>query len=159
MSLAGSSHLTDEQAAAALTGAAGSDVVSHLAECTRCREEIDSIARGLQALRQEAREASEKPEGFWIRQRLTAAEAPPRRPLSPRLAWAAGLALVAGLGGLYLMREPAAVRVGAAADPDHELLRDVERAIRRDLPRALEPAALIASDLDRAAQASGDAER
>jgi len=147
-------HLNDEQTAAALAGAAGDEAAGHLAECAACRAEIERLERGLLALRQETREACDKPaEAFWTRQRLAATEAPQRRLPSPRFAWAAGLALLAGLGGLYLSREPATVSVSSVADPDHELLRDVERAIRRDLPKALEPAALIAVDLDRAAQA------
>ena len=154
MSVSAVLHLSHEQAAAALAGDAGSEVERHLAECPECRDEIERLAGGLRALRQEALEASDKPEVFWSRQRGLMTAAPRRRPLSPRFAWAAGLALVAGLAGVYLTREPASVRVGTVADPDHELLRDVERAIRRDLPRALEPAALIAGDLDRAAQGS-----
>jgi anti-sigma factor RsiW len=148
-------HLDDEQTAAALAGADGDDAAGHLAECAACREEIEKLGRNLLALRQETLEACDKPEAFWTHQRLAAVE-PARRQLpSPRFAWVAGLALLAGLGGLYLIRPPATVSVSSAADPDHELLQDVERAIRRDLPKALEPAALIAVDLDRAAQAGG----
>jgi hypothetical protein len=41
----------------------------------------------------------------------------------------------------------------AQSDPDHALLVDVERSVRRELPRALEPAALLAQEVSRSAEA------
>lgn len=152
-------HLTDEEVTSALVDSPDDALPAHVASCTTCREELTRLRRGLQALREETRAASEKPEVSWIRQRVAIAGKRLRqRSVSPRLAWAAGLALVAGLGSLYVTREQPAGRIVALADPDHQLLMDVERAIRRDLPLALEPAALITRDLDRATEAAATAE-
>lgn len=154
-----SQHLTDEQVASALVDSPDNGLPAHVASCTTCREELTTLRRGILALREETRAASEKPEVSWIRQRVAIAGKRLRqRTVSPRLAWAAGLALVAGLGSLYVTREQHPGRIVAVADPDHQLLMDVERAIRRDLPLALEPAALITSDLDRAAETAATAE-
>jgi hypothetical protein len=40
------------------------------------------------------------------------------------------------------------------SDPDHELLVEVERSLRRDVPLALEPAALLTRELHFAADQS-----
>jgi hypothetical protein len=154
MSVRGAGHLSDEQLASALAGSEAGETASHLADCPACRQDLDRLRGALLALREETRLASTKPDPFWISQRLDLAGKTPRQRLVHRFAWAAaGLALIAGLGGLYVNRK-AQVRIVAVADPDHELLTSVERAIRRDVPRALEPAALLAGDLDRAARSS-----
>jgi len=55
---------------------------------------------------------------------------------------------------LLVQKTPPAQPVAQAdPDPDHALLVDVERSVRRELPRALEPAALLAHEVGRDAEA------
>ncbi len=104
------------------------------------------------AFRDWARAAAERPESFWERQRLAVRDrierAAKRRRVLRRSSWAAAAVLVLGL--TIARRSP---RPPAASDPDHELLVAVERSLEREVPAALEPAALLAGELSRAAQA------
>ena len=106
------------------------------------------------------------PQDFWraqrrtIAARLSAVQELPTRPL----AWAtslAGILLFAALlsRGLPVLdsspRQALPTEAAqAAADPDHDLLVDIGRSVRREVPRALEPASLIAQELHRAANKS-----
>lgn len=66
---------------------------------------------------------------------------------SPVLAFSTVAALIL-LAGLMLNRASVAPPHPAqAADPDHELLLAVERAVHNDGPAALEPAALLAEEM------------
>jgi hypothetical protein len=49
-----------------------------------------------------------------------------------------------------------ATSVSAPVDPDHALLVEIQRSVRRDVPRALEPATLLAQELHRAANRKSD---
>jgi len=105
------------------------------------------------ALAESLRAAAQRPEGFWRAQRVAVQariEGGQRR-ASLCLAWAGSLALVAVAVGL-LLRAPAPV-AAAASDPDHDLLVGVERAVRRPVPQALEPAQLLAQEIERCAEA------
>jgi len=101
------------------------------------------------------RQASERPDEYWEKQhsaiwdRIFSAQLH-ATPASPRLAWA-GIAAVLALAMTLLF-------VGSASEPakqvqnqngsDHELLLAVERAVQIDGPEALEPAALLAQEIN-----------
>jgi hypothetical protein len=161
-------HLNDEQLSAALLAEADASVVAHLAICNACRRELESIRTALTAVCVESLALGERPVGFWREQRLAiAARLPADIELETRpLAWAASLSVVAlvaaflvqGVPPLQLRVGPpsASTGVSIAADSDHDLLVDVARFTRRDVPRALEPATLIAQELHRAAERKSD---
>lgn len=102
-----------------------------------------------------ARQASEHPDEYWEKQhsaiwdRIFSAQLH-ATPASPRLAWT-GIAAVVALAMTLLF-------VGSASEPakqvenqngyDHELLLAVERAVQIDGPEALEPAALLAQEIN-----------
>jgi uncharacterized membrane protein YdfJ with MMPL/SSD domain len=103
-----------------------------------------------------ARASTDRPEEYWQRQRsnvwsrLSSSESAPASKLvrrSPVLAWStvAALALLAGLMLDQASFVPPPHK--AQADPDHELLVAVERALQKDGPAALEPAALLADEM------------
>ncbi len=107
--------------------------------------------RGLLAeWRQSVHTAAGRPEAFWQwQQRAIAARR--RRWARPRLVWAtamAALALTAGWLNRTTPPQPAAAQI----DPDQALLADIETSVRREVPRALEPATLLTQEIDRAAQ-------
>lgn len=95
--------------------------------------------------------STEHDDEFWQNQRISvwsqisAAEKRSARRV-PVLAWtlAAGLIAVSG----WLLERPVAVpQTEAYADPDHEMLMEVERMVQIDGPLALEPAALLAQEM------------
>ncbi|MGH9554473.1 MAG: hypothetical protein ACRD2Y_01500 [Terriglobales bacterium] len=106
-------------------------------------------------LAQSLRDAAERPEGFWRAQRAAVQDRihSGRQRASLRLAWAGALALVAVAVGL-LTQAPAPASVMAVSDPDHDLLVGVDQAVRRPVPQALEPARLLAQELERSADAA-----
>jgi hypothetical protein len=99
------------------------------------------------------RAAADRPEGFWQGQRVAIQERiqDSERRASLRLAWAWSLALIAVAFSLLTQAPPP---VAAAYDPDHDLLVGVEQAVRRPVPKALEPARLLAQEIERSATAA-----
>ena len=108
------------------------------------------IAAFAEAVRAEA----ERPPRFWLAQRSAIAGRiqGSERGTSLRLAWAASLALVV-IATSLLAQAPLPAASVAAYDPDHELLVGVERAVRRPVPQALEPARLLAQEMESSAMA------
>ncbi|MGH9601426.1 MAG: hypothetical protein ACRD24_03465 [Terriglobales bacterium] len=107
------------------------------------------------ALAESLRAAGERPEGFWhmqrtaIQERIQGAE----RRTSLRMAWAGSMALISVAVGL-LAQSPAPASAMAISDPDHDLLVGVEQAVRRPVPQALEPAQLLAQEIERSVEAA-----
>ena len=156
-------HLSEDQLNALLLAEADEASSAHLTACESCRNVLQQMSVLLTGLRGESHASAERPQDFWraqrraIAARLSAVQELPTRPL----AWAASLAVIVlaaaflsqGVPGLQpqLSRTTPSAAVETAADPDHELLVDIGRAMRRDVPVALEPASLIAQELHRAA--------
>lgn len=104
-------------------------------------------------LAESLRASAERPANFWRVQRVAIQERiqDSERRASLRLAWAWSLALIAVAIGLLTQ---APLPVAAAYDPDHDLLVGVEQAVRRPVPKALEPARLLAQEIERSATAA-----
>ena len=94
--------------------------------------------------------AAARPEAFWQFQRRAIAAR--RRPwwAQPRLVWAMAFLV---LTAAWLNHSAQPRRDVAQTDPDQMLMTDIERSVRREVPRALEPATLLTEEMDRAAQA------
>ena len=118
---------------------------------SRETETLHALVNGLP---KSARSAAQQPETFWDRQRLSIqrqiADIPERSATSARLAWAAVFALV--LIASFLLRTGSRVPVQSTPDSDRELLVQVEQALDGDVPQALQPASLIANEIDQASQ-------
>jgi hypothetical protein len=127
----------------------------HLLACAPCRSERDVLEAGISAFSTAAREVSDRPVHFWTRQstqihsKLASAKSS-RMGVGTRMTSAfAALAIVAFL---LLQRAPVAGPEPQAAignGSDHELLLEVERALQRDTPAALEPVSLLVEDMNR----------
>ena len=109
------------------------------------------LRQTLEALRGWARVATECDNEYWQKQRISvwsrisAAESRSAR-RAPILAWALVGAMMAVSG--WLLERPMVVPPREVyADPDHELLMEVERMVQIDGPLALEPAALLAQEM------------
>ena len=111
------------------------------------------IAKFAEAVRAEA----ERPPSFWLAQRAAIAGRiqGSERTASLRLAWAASLALVV-IATSMLTQSPTPTLSVTAYDPDHDLLVGVERAVRRPVPQALEPARLLAQEIENSATAENE---
>ena len=95
--------------------------------------------------------ATERSDEFWHNQRISVwsrISAVENRSAGrvPLLAWTLAAALIAMSG--WLLERPVVVpQTEAYADPDHEMLMEVERMVQIDGPLALEPAALLAQEM------------
>ncbi len=111
------------------------------------------------ALAESLRAGAERPQGFWrvqqaaIQERIQGSQ----RRSSLRMAWAGSMALIAVAMAL-LTQAPAPASAMTESDPDHDLLVGVEQAVRRPVPEALEPAQLLAQELERSVQAAEKAD-
>jgi hypothetical protein len=140
-------HLTEEKIFESLLGTQDASAQEHLAACPVCSRELDRLRRATSALRDSARAQAEQPEGFWIRQRSSAASRISERPDRP-LVWAAVIA--AAVLAATLIHEPRpAAPPKPPVDPDQALLVSVERAVNRQVPQALAPATLITQEITR----------
>ena len=109
------------------------------------------LQRTLDALQEWSRAATEHPDAFWERQqadikkRIDAVQQ--RSSMRTATAWASAFAVV--LLATFLLRSSPAPRPSSAqSDPDQELLVAVEQSVQTGIPRALEPAALLADEIN-----------
>jgi hypothetical protein len=93
--------------------------------------------------------ATERPEWFWKRQQaeIRGRLAKRQRWFRPAITWAATMALFV-LAVLLLRGSPAAPVQQAHADTDQELLVAVEQVVQSDVPYSLEPASLLADEIN-----------
>jgi len=145
-------HLSNEELTLAIVDKSANQTRGHLERCAACRAEVERLSSAVSSFALWAHQAAERPNGFWQAQ---ASAIRPRlrepRSLLRRLAWAGALALLLLAATLLSENAPPAPTV-AQTDPDHALLVDVEHSVRRELPRALEPAALLAEEVSRASE-------
>jgi len=113
------------------------------------------LQRTIGALPEWARAAAEKPDAFWDRQqaeikkRIDAVQQ--RSSMRTATAWAGAFAMVL-LATFLLRSSPAPRPSNAQADPDQELLVAVEQSVQSGVPQALEPAALLADEINGGSQ-------
>ena len=140
-------HLSDEELSELLLAPQGSNV--HLATCASCRTEQERLSCVLGELPSLVRVVAQNTDVFWEKQR-TAIWADivtlQSREQFPVLARALAAAVLV-VGGLLLSTAPTPAPTRAAADPDHELMIQLERTLQSEVPQALEPAALLAREI------------
>lgn len=146
-------HLSESQLFESLLGNAGPGAEAHLAACAECRPRLEQLRAATAALGASARTQAEKPDAFWTRQRAAAAARISGHAVRP-LAWTAALA-AAVLAAMLLQEPRPVVPAQPSLDPDQALLVSVERAVNRQVPQALAPAALLTQEISRNAQPSG----
>lgn len=148
-------HLNDEQMTGLLLDESA-EGAAHLAECALCSAEEQRLRAVLAGFGEAARGAAERPEAFWAWQRGAVAGRLAEKKAEPRrLVWAGAMAVLVLLASMMLRQPPPEPAV-AQADPDHVLLVEVERSMRREVPAALAPATLLANEMSRAAEAKKD---
>jgi hypothetical protein len=141
-------HLTDEALTARLASEGPSE---RPAECGACEAEEENLRGLLAEWKASAEKVAERPDVFWRWQQRTIAAHRSTRPSRPRMVWATAMAILVLVATLLTRQQPAIQHVNAA-DPDDALLVEVHRSVRREVPRALEPASLLTQEIDRASQ-------
>jgi len=145
-------HLSDEQFAELLATRSAS-LPLHIDRCPACYDKYRLAERMIRGVAAHVRERAADDEYFWTRQRAKILQraAVRRTPFTGRLAWA-GLAAVVVIAMALLTGGPsplpASPALQEAFDPDHDLLMRVEYATDNPGPRALEPAALLAVEIN-----------
>ena len=112
--------------------------------------EPEPFKEGIQALRDSLRAAAEKPNAFWTRQSAAISQSlrhpAPASWLRPALLWAPASIIV--LACLLLFNGKSELPApDFAVGADQTLLVDVERALYRDCPEALAPAATLVQEI------------
>lgn len=121
----------------------------------RLASDEQALRPTLAALAEWGRQAAAQPDAFWwrqqnqIRRRIADSERRSGR-VFLRLAWATGLGLII-TASLLLHNSPAPAPPQAQADPDHQLLLEVEHVMQSDGPDSLAPAALLAQEISQGA--------
>ena len=145
-------HLSDEELSELLLAPQASNV--HLATCPSCRAEQERMRRVLGELPSLASLAAQNTDVFWEKQRTAIwadiVMVQPRKRF-PVLTWVLAAAVLA-VASLLLSVAPDPVPTQAAADPDHDLMIQLERTLQSEVPEALEPAALLAREITQNSQ-------
>lgn len=150
-------HLTDAQLTDALDGASQVETRGHLESCHLCRKEQERLRNAIFGCRERARALAQQPEGFWqwqmtwIRARLNRPSHAPRR--SWRWAWGGAMVTFLVFALALMIERPTRHSQVTEEDPDQALLVEVQLSAQRDLPEALQPAALLAQEVNQAAEA------
>jgi hypothetical protein len=117
-------------------------------------ESAEQLRKGLHEFGQWARSATERSEDFWQHQQVAIRSRMPARSGSgfgaSLQAWASVAALVMlGISLLTVADGPTPLPAPVAqVDADHELLLAIERDARSEVPAALQPAALLAQEIN-----------
>ncbi len=110
-----------------------------------------TLQAALKEFRASALAAADRPDAFWEAQRnaVLSEVKKPRIGISWRpAAWATAAVVVAVVAGIWLDGPRAAPVPDFAAGFDQDLLSEVDRLTRSEMPSALEPAMLIAGEIE-----------
>jgi hypothetical protein len=120
-------------------------------------DEHERLDAALRNFREGALAETEHPDQFWDRQRLSIHEraAQPRAVPNYRrtLMWATAAAAVALVWAIFT-NDRAQPAPDFVAGYDQELLTTIHNLVRREAPKALDPARLLIIELERAAPAT-----
>ena len=125
----------------------------HIAHCDPCQTERERVEEALRQFGAANREYANRPNSFWEQQAesIRAAQQASVRRSHATVALVPSVVVLLLLGFAVLGRAPGVRPVAVAprpaqTDSDHELLVGVERAMRTDTPRALQPATLMVEE-------------
>jgi hypothetical protein len=115
-------------------------------------ENDSALQAALEQFRASALAAVDRPDAFWDAQRraVLCKVEQPRKGISWKPAvWATTVMVVALVAGIWLDGPRAAPAPDFAAGYDQDLLMDVERLTSSEMPLALEPAMLLAGEIEK----------
>ncbi len=142
-------HLSNTEFMEALETSPTGEVVHHLAVCARCRADHDQLRTALARLAEDGRGHANRPDAAWERQ-TQEIMAQLRNPQRPALHWRWALA-PAFLGLAVLVAvwwHTHGMLPSGAVESDETFLTAVQDSIQATIPAPLQPAALLAKDLE-----------
>src|SRR6266436_7226869 len=146
-------HLNPEEMADATLGLLEADRAAHLEGCAECRTRTAGYRAPIEQWRDDARVAAVQPDTFWTRQRAVISVRLHERSFDRgiRFVWAGALAalvLAAALSWSPSTKPPVSPQVSEAQD--EQLLENMQLALERDAPAALQPAEVLTNEMTRA---------
>lgn len=152
-------HLSDSQWLDLMSAAGDAAARTHLAACADCANELARLRASFEEYRRAAQQAADRPESFWLRQRTSVVSRMMGRRAAPRLAWTATVAAILLAAILLTPQAPRVVdrpvtpsTPAQSPESDSALLLDVQRSVQREVPVALEPAALLVEEMNQYAE-------
>ena len=151
-------HLNPEEMADATLGLLQADRAAHLEGCAECRTRTAGFRAPLEQWRDAARVAAVQPDSFWARQRAVISVRLHERSFDRgiRFVWAgavAALVLAAALSWSPSTK-PAEPSAAQNEQQDEILLENMQVALEREAPLALQPAEVLTKEMTRARNVS-----
>ena len=153
-------HLNPEEIADATLGLLEPERASHLQECDECRTRTDGYRAPLEQWRDAARVAAVQPDSFWARQRAVISVRLHERSFDRgiRFVWAGAVAALVLAAALSWSPNHTGTGTPISAEAkeaqDEQLLENMQMALERESPLALQPAEVLTKEMTRARNTS-----
>ena len=150
-------HLNPEEIADATLGLLEPEREAHLQECVECRTRTDGYRAPLEQWRDAARVAAVQPDSFWARQRAVISVRLHERSFDRgiRFVWAGALAALLLAAALSWSPTTTPVPKQSTTEAqDEQLLENMQLALERETPAALQPAEVLTKEMTRARNVS-----
>jgi hypothetical protein len=146
-------HLNPEEIVDATLGLLETERAAHLEGCPECRTRTDGYRAPLEQWRDDARVSAVQPDSFWARQRAVINVRLHERSFDRglRFVWAgavAAIVLAAALSWSPGTKPPTMPPTTEAQD--EQLLENMQVALERETPAALQPAEVLTKEMTRA---------
>jgi len=150
-------HLNPEEIADATLGILEPERASHLQECDECGTRTDGYRAPLEQWRDAARVAAVQPDSFWARQRAVISVRLHERSFDRgiRFVWAGAVAALVLAAALSWSPAPTSPATPQSSEvQDEQLLENMQAALERESPLALQPAEVLTQEMSRARNVS-----
>ena len=150
-------HLNPEELADATLGLLEPERASHLQECDECRTRTDGYRAPLEQWRDAARVAAVQTDSFWARQRAVISVRLHERSFDRgiRFVWAGAVAALVLAAALSWSPAPTSPATPQSSEvQDEQLLENMQAALERESPLALQPAEVLTQEMSRARNVS-----
>jgi hypothetical protein len=149
-------HLNPEEIADATLGLLEAERVAHLEGCADCRTRTAGFRAPLEQWRDDARVAAVQPDSFWARQRAVISVRLHERSFDRgiRFVWAGAVAALVLAAALSWSPAPTQPSAAQNEQQDEQLLENMQVALEREAPMALEPAEVLTKEMTRARNVS-----
>ena len=150
-------HLNPEELADATLGLLEPERASHLQECDECRTRTDGYRAPLEQWRDAARVAAVQADSFWARQRAVISVRLHERSFDRgiRFVWAGAVAALVLAAALSWSPAPTSPATPQSSEvQDEQLLENMQAALERESPLALQPAEVLTQEMSRARNVS-----
>ena len=145
-------HLNPEEMADATLGLLEADRVAHLEGCAECRTRTAGYRAPLEQWRDAARVAAVQPDTFWARQRAVISVRLHERSFDRgiRFVWAGAVAALVLAAAMSWSPTTTPVPTQSTTETqDEQLLENMQVALEREAPMALEPAEVLTKEMTR----------